>query len=39
MWNVGSLTGKIREVAELLKRRKINICCVPETKWKGDEAK
>ena len=28
------MTGKSREVAEMLKRRKVEIACVQETKWK-----
>nr|GFD04844.1 hypothetical protein [Tanacetum cinerariifolium] len=38
-WNVGTLTGRSRELAEVLKRRRVNICCVQETKWKGEKAK
>ena len=38
-WNVGTLTGKSRELVEVLKRRKVNICCVQETRWKGEKAK
>lgn len=34
-WNVGSLIGKLREVAKTTIRRRVNILCVPETKWKG----
>ncbi|XP_050523222.1 uncharacterized protein LOC126895426 [Daktulosphaira vitifoliae] len=36
-WNVVTLTGKSRESVEVLKRRKVNICCVQETKWKRDK--
>jgi hypothetical protein len=34
-WNVGSLTGKLREVVDAMIRRRVNILCVQETKWKG----
>jgi len=34
-WNVGSLTGKLRELVDVATRRRINILCVQETKWKG----
>ena len=34
-WNVGSMTGKGVELAQVLKKRKINIACVQETKWTG----
>jgi len=37
--NVGTLTGRSKELVDVLKRRKINICCVQETKWKGKKAK
>ncbi|XP_008486018.1 craniofacial development protein 2-like, partial [Diaphorina citri] len=37
--NVGSLTGKGRELVDLMERRKIQILCVQETRWKGDKAK
>jgi hypothetical protein len=33
------MTGRSREVAEVLKRRKVDIACVQETKWKGSKAK
>ena len=36
---MGSLTGKGREVADLLRRRRVDIACVQETKWKGNRAK
>jgi hypothetical protein len=31
-WNVGSLTGKLRELADIVIRRRINILCIHETK-------
>ena len=31
-WNVGSLTGKLREVVDAMTRRRVNILCVQETK-------
>ena len=34
-WNVGSLTGKLRELVDVAIRRRVNILCVQETKWKG----
>ncbi|EYC05462.1 hypothetical protein Y032_0082g1598 [Ancylostoma ceylanicum] len=33
--NVGTLTGRSREHAETLKKRRVDIACVQETKWKG----
>ena len=37
--NVGSMTGKGRELADALNRRRIDISCVQETRWKGSKAK
>ncbi|XGW21238.1 hypothetical protein V3C99_004300, partial [Haemonchus contortus] len=37
--NVGSLTGKSREVADLMKRRNIQVLCLQETRWKGAKAR
>ena len=36
-WNVGSLTGKLRELVDTATRRRVNILCVQETKWKGQK--
>jgi hypothetical protein len=38
-WNVESLTGKLREIVDTMIRRRVNILCVQETKWKGQKAK
>ena len=38
-WNIGSLTGKLRELVDTATRRRVNILCVQETKWKGQKAK
>jgi hypothetical protein len=38
-WNVGSLTGKLREIVDTMIRRCVNILCVQETKWKGQKVK
>jgi hypothetical protein len=38
-WNVGSLTGKLRELVDTTTRRRVNILCIQETKWKGQKAK
>jgi exonuclease III len=38
-WNVGSLTGKLREIVDTMIRWRVNILCVQETKWKGQKAK
>ena len=38
-WNVGSLTGKLRELVDTAVKRRVNISCVQETKWKGQKVK
>ncbi|ESO05327.1 hypothetical protein HELRODRAFT_171698 [Helobdella robusta] len=34
--NVGSLTGRSMEIAEMLEHRRIDICCLQETRWKSN---
>jgi len=38
-WNIGSLTGKSIELVKELRRRRISITCVQETKWVGAKAR
>ena len=38
-WNIGTLTGKSIELVDTMKRRRVNIACLQETKWKGKKAK
>ena len=38
-WNVGSLTGRLRELVDTAVRRGVDILCVQETKWRGQKAK
>ncbi|XP_021846821.1 uncharacterized protein [Spinacia oleracea] len=38
-WNIGSLTGRLVEVVEVMRRRRINILCLQETKWIGNKAR
>src|SRR6185295_13254369 len=38
-WNVGSLTGKLRELVDVAIRRCVNILYVQKTKWKGQKVK
>ena len=33
------MTGKGREIVDVRQRRRIDIMCVQETKWKGDRSK
>jgi hypothetical protein len=38
-WNIGSLTGNLREIVDTMIRRRVNILRVQKTKWKGQKAK
>jgi exonuclease III len=39
-WNVNIIfNGRSRELAKVLKRRKVNFCCVKEIKRKGEKVK
>ena len=33
--NVGTITGKSRELADMMERRKVDILCVQETRWRA----
>ena len=35
-WNVGSMTGRGRELVEEMGRRNVDVMCVQETKWKDN---
>ena len=37
--NVRTMTGRGRELADLMERRKVGVLYVQETRWKGDKAK
>ncbi|KAK3567143.1 hypothetical protein QTP86_010729 [Hemibagrus guttatus] len=37
--NVGTMTGKGRELADVMERRKVDILCVQETRWQGSKAR
>ena len=37
--NVGSMTGRGRALADLMKTRGVDILCVQETRWKGNKAR
>ena len=34
-WNVGTMTGKSLEIQEIMTRRRLDILCVQETKWRN----
>ena len=36
--NVGSITGRGRELADLMERRTVGVLCVQDTRWKGTKA-
>ncbi|XP_039627278.1 uncharacterized protein LOC120540503 [Polypterus senegalus] len=37
--NIGTITGRSRELADTLKTRRIDIACIQETKWTGAKAR
>ena len=37
--NVGTMRGRAAEIVEMLSRQNIDICCVQETRWKGESAR
>ncbi|KAF7693242.1 hypothetical protein C0J45_16617 [Silurus meridionalis] len=37
--NVGTMTGKGREGADMMERRKVDMLCVQEIKWKGSKTR
>ena len=37
--NVGTMTGRGRELVDLMKRRRVDVLCVQETRWSGNKAK
>ncbi|KAD4177984.1 hypothetical protein E3N88_26575 [Mikania micrantha] len=34
-WNIGNLTGRVLELVDALRRRKVKVACLQETRWKG----
>jgi exonuclease III len=39
IWNIGSLTGNLREIVDTMIRQRVNILCIQEMKRKGQKAK
>ena len=37
--NIGTMTGKGREVTDLMERRRVGVLCVQETRWKEAKAR
>ena len=36
---MGMMTGKSIELADVMERRKVDVLCVQETRWKGEKAR
>ena len=36
--NIGTMTGESRELADLMKRRRIDVMCLQETRWGGHKS-
>ncbi|XP_063616033.1 craniofacial development protein 2-like [Penaeus indicus] len=34
-WNIGTMTGRSKEIAETMRQRKVKILCVQEVRWRG----
>ena len=37
--NIGTMTGRGRELADLREQRNVDLVCLQETKWKGSKAR
>ena len=37
--NIGTMTGRGRELAHMMERRNVDVLCLQETKWKGSKAR
>ena len=37
--NVGTMSGKGGEIVDMMERRKVDVLCVQETRWKGSKAR
>ena len=37
--NIGTMTGRGRELTDMMERRNVDILCLQETKWKGSKAR
>ena len=38
-WNVSSISGRGRKVREELIKRKVDVCCLQEVRWRGEGAR
>ena len=39
IWNLGTLTGRGREIVDVMERRKVEILCIQEIKWSRNSAR
>ena len=37
--NIGTMTGRGRELADMMEQRNVDILCLQKTKWKGSKAR
>ena len=37
--NIGTMTGKGREIVDMMERRKVDMACVQEVRWKSERAR
>ena len=37
--NVGTLTGQFLELVDVLRKKKVDVACIQETRWKGEKTK
>ena len=37
--NIGTMTGRGRELADMMERKNVDVLCLQETKWKGSKAR
>ena len=38
-WNAGNICGRGTEVCEELRKRKVDVCCLQEVRWRGEGAR
>ena len=38
-WNIGSMSGRGTEVCEELRKRRVDVCCLQEVRWRGQGAR
>ena len=38
-WNIGSMSGRGTEVCEEQRKRRMDVCCLQEVRWRGQRAR